>query len=203
MKNKIIGLVICIMLFIYFFGGVIYNFVLDKSKDNIKEVKSSNTIKGFEYLLYDDDLDIYKKEFEVLKKNLESKDIDYKEYANSISKMFIIKLYSLSNLDNKYDIKAKEFVYPEARENFELNIINTLNKYVEDNSDGKRKQVLPTVSGIEIENIEETKFKISEEEYDAYKINLNIKYVKDLGYDEKAELIIVKSDKYLYIVEKN
>ena len=200
MKNKIIGLVICVMLFIYFFGGVIYNFVLDKPKDNIKEVKSSNTIKGFEYLLYDDDLDIYKKEFGILKKNLESKKIDYEEYANSISKMFIIKLYSLSNLDNKYDIKAKEFVYPDARENFEL---NTLNKYIEDNSDGKRKQVLPTVSDIEIENIEETKFKISEEEYDAYKINLNIKYVKDLGYDEKAELIIVKSDKYLYIVEKN
>lgn len=204
MKNKIIGLVVCIMLFIYFFGGVIYNFILDKpSKENIKEVKSSNTIKGYEYLLYDDDLDIYKNEFEVLKKNLESKKIDYEEYAKSISKMFLIKLYSLNNMDNKYDIKGTEFIYPEARENFELNIVNTLNKYVEDNSDGKRKQVLPTVSGIEIISFEETKFKISEEEYDAYKINLNIKYIKDLGYDEKAELIIVKSDKYLYIVEKN
>jgi len=204
MKNKIIGLVVCIMLFIYFFGGVIYNFILDKpSKENIKEIKSSNTIKGYEYLLYDDDLDIYKNEFEVLKKNLESKKIDYEEYAKSISKMFLIKLYSLNNMDNKYDIKGTEFIYPEARENFELNIVNTLNKYVEDNSDGKRKQVLPTVSGIEIISFEETKFKISEEEYDAYKINLNIKYIKDLGYDEKAELIIVKSDKYLYIVEKN
>ena len=30
------------MLFIYFFGGVIYNFVLDKPKDNIKEVHIQN-----------------------------------------------------------------------------------------------------------------------------------------------------------------
>ena len=28
-------------------------------------------------------------------------------------------------------------------------------------------------------------------------------YLKDLGYDKEAELIIIKSDRYLYIVEKN
>ena len=203
MKNKLIGLVICIVLFIYFFGGVIYNFVLDKPiKDKIV-VKSSNTIKGYEYLLYDDDLDIYKSEFNKLKKNLESKKIDYEEYAKSISKMFLIKLYSLDNLDNKYDIKATEFIYPDAIENFKLNVINTLNKYIEDNSEGNRKQNLPIVNSVEVNSFEEVKFEISEKEYDAYKINLNIEYNKDLGYDKKAELIIVKSDKYLYIVEKN
>lgn len=203
MKNKLIGLVICIVLFIYFFGGVIYNFVLDKPIKDKSEVKSSNTIKGYEYLLYDDDLDIYKSEFNKLKKNLESKKIDYEEYAKSISKMFLIKLYSLDNLDNKYDIKATEFIYPDATENFKLNVINTLNKYIEDNSEGNRKQELPIVNSVEVNSFEEVKFEISEKEYDAYKINLNIEYNKDLGYDKKAELIIVKSDKYLYIVEKN
>lgn len=203
MKNKLIGLVICIVLFIYFFGGVIYNFVLDKPIKDKSEVKSSNTIKGYEYLLYDDDLDIYKSEFNKLKKNLESKKIDYEEYAKSISKMFLIKLYSLDNLDNKYDIKATEFIYPDAIENFKLNVINTLNKYIEDNSEGNRKQELPIVNSVEVNSFEEVKFEISEKEYDAYKINLNIEYNKDLGYDKKAELIIVKSDKYLYIVEKN
>ena len=204
MKNKIIGLFFCIILFIYFLGGVFYNFVLDKpNKNNIKEVKSSNTIKGYEYLLYDDDLDIYTSEFELLKKNLESKEINYQEYANSISKMFIIKLYSLDNMDNKYDIKGTEFIYPNAIENFKLNVTNTLNKYIEDNSDGERKQLLPIVKNVEINGFNEIKYKIEEKEYDAYKINLSIKYIKDLGYDDKAELIIIKSDKYLYIVEKN
>jgi len=203
MKKKIIGLVICIILFVYFVGGVIYNFVLDKpSMDNIK-VKSSNTIKGYEYLLYSDDLDIYKNEFNKLKKNLENKDINYKEYANSISKMFLIKIYSLDNLDNKYDVKGIEFIYPDSVENFKLNITNTLNKYIEDNSEGDRKQELPIVEDVEVNNLEETVFEIGEVEYDAYKINANIKYIKDLGYDKEAELIIIKSDKYLYIVEKN
>ena len=62
MRHKIIGLVICFVLFIYFFGGVIYNFVLDKNNnDSQKVIKSSNTIKEYEYLLYDNDLEIYKK----------------------------------------------------------------------------------------------------------------------------------------------
>ena len=204
MKNKIIGLVICTILFIYFLGGVIYTFVLDKpNKENIKEIKSSNTIKGYEYLLYDDDLEIYKSEFNILKKNLESKEIDYEEYAKSISKMFLIKLYSLDNINNKYDIKGTEFIYPDAIENFKLNITNTLNKYIVDNSDGKRKQDLPIVKNVESNSIDEMKFKIGEKEYDAFKINLIIDYIEDLGYDKKAELIIVRSDKNLYIVEKN
>jgi len=204
MKKKIIGLVICIILFIYFFGGVIYNFVLDKPiKVNKNEVKSSNTIKGYEYLLYDDDLDIYKNEFNILKKNLEGKKIDYEEYAKSISKMFLIKLYSLGNIDNKYDIKGTEFIYLDALENFKLNVLNTLNKYIEDNSEGNRKQELPIVNNVKVNSFEEIKFDINEEEYDAYKVKLIIEYKKDLGYDKEAELIIVKRDKYLYIVEKN
>ena len=203
MKSKVIGLVICIILFTYFLGGIIYNFVLDKPINNIKEIKTSNTIKGYEYLLYDDDLDIYKTEFNKLKKNLESKKINFEEYAKSISKMFLIKLYSLGNLDNKYDVNTTEFIYPDVIENFKLNVVNTLNKYIEDNSEGKRKQDLPIVNNVILNSFEETKFEISEKEYDAYKINLNIEYNEDLGYDKKAELIIIKSDRYLYIVEKN
>jgi len=203
MKKKIIGLAICILLFIYFFGGVIYNFVLDKPRKEDIQVNSSNTIKGYEYLLFEDDLDIYKSEFKILKKNLENKNINYEEYAKSISKMFLMKLYSLDKLDNKYDINSTEFIHPDAIENFKLNILNTLNKYIEDNSDGNRKQILPIVSKVEVNCFEEIRFDIGEDEYDAYKVNLKIDYIKDLGYDKKAELIIIKSDKYLYIVEKN
>ena len=203
MKKKIFGLVICTLLFIYFVGGVIYNLVLDKDINDKNEIKTSNTIKGYDYLLYEDDLDIYVSEFDNLKKNLEGKEVNYKEYAYSISKMFLIKIYSLDNVDNKYDVKGTEFIYPDARENFKLNITNTLNKYIEDNSDNDRKQDLPIVKSVNILRDEEITFKIGEEEYDAYKIETEIEYEKNLEYDEKAELIIVKKDKYLYIVEKN
>ena len=202
MKKKI-GLVICVILFIYFIGGILYNFFLKGLLNKDEIVITSNTIKNYEYLLYDDDIDIYKTEYNNLKKNLESINIDYEEYAKSISKMFLIKLYSLDNLVNKYDINTIEFIYPNAVENFKLNILNTLNKYIEDNSEGNRKQELPIVKKVNVGSIDEINYKIGDIEYDAYKINASIEYVKDLGYDNKAELIIVKSDKYLYIVEKN
>lgn len=202
-KSKIIGLVLCSILFIYFIGGIIYNLIDRDNKSNNKKLDNSIVIKGFDYILYDSDLQIYKDEFKILKSNLESKEINYKDYAYSISKMFIIDLYSLNNKLNKYDVGGIDFVYPEARDNFRLNVENTLNKYIKDNSDGDRKQELPEVKNVVINSDEEIKFTIGEDEFNAYKIKLGIEYVKDLEYDKEAELIIVRSDKYLYVVEKN
>ena len=202
-KSKIIGLVLCSLLFLYFIGGIIYNIAFKDNKANKKKQDNSVVIKGFDYILYDSDLEIYKDEFKILKLNLESDEINYKDYAYSISKMFIIDLYSLDNKINKYDVGGIDFVYPDAKDNFRLNVENTLNKYIKDNSDGDRTQELPLVSNVSVVSDDEIKFKIGEKEYDAYKIKLSIEYAKDLKYDKEAELIIVKCDKYLYIVEKN
>ena len=200
MKRKI-ALVVCSILFIYFIGGVVYSFI---RKENvfIKHVDNKETIKGFNYVLLDKDLDIYKSEFKKLKTNLESKDINYKDYAESISKMFIIDLYSLNEKENMYDIGGSEFIYPDNVENYNLNVENTLYKYMEDKNNGKRTQELPTVKNVVINSNEETKYKIGDTEYDGYKINLDIEYIKDLEYDKSAEITLIKKDKYLYIVEK-
>ena len=117
--------------------------------------------------------------------------------------MFLIDLYNLSGKKNMYDVGGVEFVYPDNVDNYKLNVTNTLYKYMIDNSDGKREQVLPTVSGVNVTSDEETTFKIKDEEYDGYKLNLEISYVEDLGYDKVVELILVRKDKYLYVVEKN
>ena len=203
-KSKIILIVICVFIFIYLIGGVSYPYLKKKYGNTTKkEIKSTAQIKGFNYLLYDNDPIIYKNEFKLLKSNLESKKINYEEYAKSISKMFIIDLYNLNGKKNMYDIGGVEFVYPDAVENYKLNVTNTLYKYMKDNTDGKRKQELPIVKNVEINNFEDTKFTIGEEEFDGYKIKLNIEYEKDLGYDKEAEVIIVKKDKYLYVVEKD
>ena len=204
MKKKKIGIVVCSILLIYFLGGIFYNIFVDRSDTKKKNnVNNSVQIKGFEYLSNDSDTDLFKNEFKKLKKNLESSNINYNEYALSISKMFIIDLYTLNNKNNMYDVGGVQFVYPEARDNFKLNVENTLYKYMEDNSDGKREQDLPEVSGVEVTSDEVYEYTIGEEKYEGYKINLDISYVKDLEYDAKAELILVKVDKYLYIVEKN
>lgn len=204
-KNKKFWLIICSIALLYFIGGIVY-INLDRNSSSVKNNKNVDkgiSIKGFDYILYEDDIDIYKDEFKKLKKNLESSNINYTEYAESISKMFVMDLYSLEAKKNMYDVGGVQFVYPDIRDNYKLNVTNALYKYMKDNSDGKREQDLPMVKSVSIKNEDETKYKIGEEEFDGYKINLDIEYVKDLEYDKSAEIILVKKDKYLYIVEKN
>ncbi len=204
-KNKNFWLIICSIALLYFIGGIVY-VNLDRDSGNVKNNKNLDkgiSIKGFDYILYEDDIDIYKDEFKKLKKNLESSNVNYTEYAESISKMFVMDLYSLKVKKNMYDVGGVQFVYPDIRDNYKLNVTNTLYKYMKDNSDGKREQDLPMVKSVSIKNEDETKYKIGEEEFDGYKINLDIEYVKDLEYDKSAEIVLVKKDKYLYIVEKN
>ena len=204
-KNKKFWLIISSIALLYFIGGIVY-INLDRDSGNVKNNKNLDkgiSIKGFDYILYEDDIDIYKDEFKKLKKNLESSNINYTEYAESISKMLVMDLYSLEAKKNMYDVGGVQFVYPDIRDNYKLNVTNTLYKYMKDNSDGKREQDLPMVKSVSIKNEDETKYKIGEEEFDGYKINLDIEYVKDLEYDKSAEIILVKKDKYLYIVEKN
>lgn len=204
MKKKKIGIIICSILLIYFVGGIVYNIIGGKSDTKkSSSVNNSIQIKGFEYLCDEDDSELFKSEFKKLKKNLESSNINYNEYALSISKMFIIDLYTLNDKNNMYDVGGVQFVYPDARENYKLNVENTLYKYMEDNSDGKRKQNLPEVSEVTVTSDDVYEYTIGEEKYDGYKINLDISYVEDLEYDKTAELILVRVDKYLYIVEKN
>lgn len=203
-KNKNFWLIICSIALLYFIGGIVYvNLDRGISVKNNKNVDKGISIKGFDYILYEDDIDIYKDEFKKLKKNLESSNVNYTEYAESISKMFVMDLYSLKVKKNMYDVGGVQFVYPDIRDNYKLNVTNTLYKYMKDNSDGKREQDLPMVKNVSIKNEDETKYKIGEEEFDGYKINLDIEYVKDLEYDKSAEIVLVKKDKYLYIVEKN
>lgn len=204
MKKKKIAIIICIILFIYFLGGIIYNLInINNKNDNDTEIKIGNTIKNYNYILYENDLELYKNEFNNLKKILENDEIDYKEYAISISKMFLIDLYNLDNKKNKYDVGGTEFIYPDSLENYKLNVENTLYKYIVDNSNNDRTQELPIVKNVISNSIEETKYEINEIEYDAYKLSLTIEYEKDLEYDTECEIIIIKKDKNLYIVEKN
>lgn len=205
MRKKKIGLVLCIILLIYFVGGIIYNLsgTNKQKKNNESNVNIGIQIKDYDYICLEDEIDIYKNEFKILKDNLESDNIDYQEYAKSVAKMFIIDLYNLKSKKNMYDVGGVEFIYPDALENYKLNVENTLYKYMEDINDGKRKQELPEVSKVEITNSEEIEYTIGEEIYNGYKVNIDIIYIKDLEYDKQAEVILVKSDKYLYVVEKN
>lgn len=207
-KGGKIGLFIAIVLVVLIIAcivGIIYYNKNNKTEEPTKEVKILNSIEEYGITLSDMDSLLYKEEYEALKKNLLADRINYKEYAESIAKIFIIDLYTLSTKLNKFDVGGSEVVYPPILENYKVNVEDTLYKYLEDNSKGDRTQQLPKVKSIKVVSTKEEKYKITSEEktYDGYKIVLKWDYEKDLGYDTEATLNIINVDNKLYVVEKN
>ena len=205
-KKKIITFISIVLIVVLVVGIFIY-FYLNKNKEEVvdtKEVTILNSIDEYGITLSDVDTELYKTEYESLKKNIDSGKIDMEEYAKSVAKLFIIDLYTLNNKINKYDVGGAEVVYPNIVDNYRLNVEDTLYKYMEDNSKGNRKQQLPEVKSIKVDSIKSDKYTIKSEDktYSAYKVELSWTYVKDLNYDDEATLMIINSDDKLYVVEK-
>lgn len=201
MKKKVI-LFFCILIFVYAAGGTIYYIATREKKDDKPIVTNKDTIKGYDYTLKSNATKLYEDEFKALKVNLEG-DINYDEYAVSVAKLFVIDLYTINNKINKYDTGGASFVYPDGRDNYKLNVQDTIYKYVEDNTNGKRTQNLPEVSSVIVKDSKKDTYKIGDNSFEAYKINLEWSYVQDLGYDKTGEIILIKKDKNIYVVEKN
>ena len=201
MKKKVI-LFLCILIFVYAAGGTIYYIATREKKDDKPIVTNKDTIKGYDYALKSNATKLYEDEFKTLKANLEG-DINYDEYAVSVAKLFVIDLYTINNKINKYDTGGASFVYPDGRDNYKLNVQDTIYKYVEDNTNGKRTQNLPEVSSVIVKDSKKDTYKIGDNSFEAYKINLEWSYVQDLGYDKTGEIILIKKDKNIYVVEKN
>lgn len=193
-------LIILFMILIYSVGGIYYIEYVYKD-NNEPVVKNLAEIEGYPYSLKSNACKLYKDEFNILKDNLENK-YNEEEYIKSISKLYIIDLYSLKNKLNKYDINV-DFIYPDIVSNYRLNIENTLYKYLENNSDGNRNQELPVVSNVIIDEILDEKYSLNKENVPCKKVKVTIEYENDLGYDKSGTITLVKQDKYYYIVEYN
>ena len=193
-------LIILFMILIYSVGGIYYIEYVYKD-NNEPVVKNLSEIEGYPYSLKSNASKLYIDEFNILKDNLEN-NYNEEEYIKSISKLYIIDLYSLKNKLNKYDINV-DFIYPDIVSNYRLNIENTLYKYLENNSDGNRNQELPVVSNVIIDEILDEKYSLNKENFPCKKVKVTIEYENDLGYDKSGTITLVKQDKYYYIVEYN
>lgn len=198
-KSKIVLIILIIVILLA--GGFLITKKILKHEDKNETIKVLDNIADFGYTLDDRDTDIMKNEFNELKKILKEKDIDYGKYAEEIAKLFVIDLFTLNNKINKYDVGSFEYVYPDNVNNFKVNVEDTIYKHMENNSKGKRSQILPIVKNVLVEKVEDTKFKIGDKEMDGYKVKLNWDYERDLGYDKKATITLVKTDNKLYVVE--
>ena len=199
-KYKRILIIILIVVLLAIISFVIYKILLNnKTEEEVVNVVDS--ISEYGYNLDDRDTELMKSTYEELKNILNSDEIDYELYASALAKLFVIDLFTMDNKINKYDVGGSEYVYPDALENFKLNVEDTLYKHMENNSSGKRKQELPEVSSIEVLSNETDEYTIGENSFDSYIVNLSWQYVSDLGYDNNALITLINLDNKLYVVE--
>ena len=105
-----------------------------------------DSIKGYNYVLYEDSTELYKTLYYELKEVLEAEVIDEAKYAEIVSKMFVVDFYTLNTKVTNQDVGGLEFIYSDNKENFKLKASDTLYKYIESNVYGDRTQKLPEVS---------------------------------------------------------
>jgi len=191
--KKIMGIIILLLIVVI---GIYAVLIVLPNRNKDIEVKETDKIK-YGYIQYSRDTKLYKEIFNELKNELNNDSIDYKKYAENISKLFVVDLYTLNNKNSKEDVGGVQYLKEELKKNFILNASNTMYKYV-----GREDITLPEVSSIELVNITEGKYSISNVEYNSYEVNLKWEYKKDLGYDKEGKIIVIKDGEQLYIVEK-
>ncbi len=195
-KGKILFIIILIIVLCIggFFG---YTKFYKKNPDEVKIIKK---ITKYNYKLGDNKSELYKKYFNELEDVLENEEVDYEEYAKVASKLFITDFYTLNNKKSKNDIGGLDFIKDSMKDNFIDQARNTFYRYIKINS---KEQSLPEVSEVTNVSVEKTSFTYSDETIDenAYKVSITWGYVEDLGYESEANIILVKDDIKLYIVE--
>lgn len=198
-KYKILLIVIIILIIVIIAAIIAFKFL--KGSEPAEPVKVVDSIDNFDYTLDDRDTELMKNTYNELKTVLSSDEIDYEKYAEILSKLFVIDLFTMDNKVNRYDVGSTEYVYPDSVDNFKTNVEDTIYKSMENNSDGKRKQDLPEVSSIDNTSVETSTFTIGEEEHESFVVNINWSYVSDLGYDDNATITLIELNEKLYVVE--
>lgn len=190
-------LLICISLLMY------KKFIYDKKEVKEPTVYSSiiDKMDAYGYTLDDRDGKLFKEKYYELKSILDTDEINDEEYAKKLAELFVIDLLTIQNKVNKYDVGGLEYLYDQEREMFKNKVMDTLYDYVEDNSYGTREQELPIVDATTVTNIEKTTYKIEEKTLDAYEVSLEISYEKEMDYDKKVIITLVKEENKLYIVQ--
>lgn len=197
-KNKTIIFLIIVIIIIG-----IYIFISNKPKQKpTQQVEVVDSIDNFEYELNDNETKYYKDLFNALKELLNDENYDEEKYAELVGKLFLADFYDLDSKIMKSDVGGTQFVHEPYREDFEKGATDALYKYVESNVYGDRKQSLPIVKEVTVDNIETNTFKYNDEvDNNAYYLTMNITYTKDLGYPNKVDLILIHNNEKLEIAK--
>ena len=199
-KKKITIFAVILIVIIAAVAATIFFLNSNKKDDNTIKVESVDKIEGYDYTLSSNATKYYKSLFKELKAVLESDDIDEAKYADLVVKLFVADFYNLDNKVNKNDIGGVQFVYKDFREDFKKLAANSIYKTVENNVYGDRDQDLPIVTNVSTEKKDSESFKYSDKSDDkAYKINFEVEYKTDLGYQKTGSLTLIHNDKKLEV----
>lgn len=193
-KLKVVLITLLIILLLAGGGFAVWKFVFDKEEKVVQEIKEIDNLKDYGYTLVDKDSKYFKYEFGTLKEIINEKEIDTKEYAIQVAKMFTIDLYTMSTKVNKYDIGGVEYYHVTKKSMFEQKVMDTLYASLLDNTFGDRKQELPEVSEVSVVSCKEGTFTLGESSVDSYVVVMDIAYVKNLGYDKKVSVVVVQEN---------
>ena len=173
-----------------------------KGKGNSNQVQVLNEIKDYGYKLEETDSKYFKTLFNQLKKLLEENEtVDEEAYASLVSQLFITDFYSLDASINKNDIGGRQFVYSKFEETFLKLAKGSVYKYVENNTYGKRKQDLPSITNVEVTDIKKGTYKSDSgvEDEEAFDVSLKVTYKEDLGYPTVINLTLIHEDNKLVV----
>ena len=195
------SIVIVLLVVLGFFIKDIYSDLLASSAS---EVEVLSTIDEYGYYLNENDSDYFNSVYKELEKELNNEEIDESNYAELISKLFVIDFYSINYAVNKNDVGGKQFIYSNYIDNFVNAAKDSIYSTVENNIYGDRNQELPIVKNVEITSVEQDLFEtddVSDEE--AYYVDITITYEKDLSYPTTVSLVIVHNNDKLEIAKVN
>ena len=195
------GLIVILILILAILATYVLSHFVFNIKKNNSFSKVVDKISRYDYTLDERDSKLMRKKFKELKKVLKSDDVNYEEYAKLLAQMYIIDLYDINNKVNKYDVPCLEYVYKSEQDKFKKMIKTQFYSQLIDNSDGDRKQELPQVKSIEVVKFESAKIEVNDKKQDGYVVTLSWEYDKDLGFDKKSEVSLVRDDNKLYVVK--
>lgn len=201
-KNKLFYFVmISLILVVIIIIGVKFTLeFLVKDDKNVVTKKELDSLELYGYTLDDYDSDLYKEYFNDLKNTLNSKEVNYEDYAKEIVKLFVSDFYTLDNKLTSSDIGGVEFIPSDMVENFKMHAGDTMYNHVKTNIYGDRVQKLPIVKSVEVTNIENITYTYKDKEYSAYKVSARWEYQEDLGYKNNEIFTLIKDNNKLYIV---
>lgn len=196
--GKVILYIFIVLLAVGVLGGTGYfvykSLAKDESKKKVVENVVLDSLDEYGYSLSDNDTDLFKGEYNILKDILNADKINEKDFATQVAKLFVIDLYTMTTKANKLDIGGSEYFYINKVSMFEKKAMDTLYSNLLDNTYGDRKQELPEVSGVEVVSTDPMKYSVDGVVKDGYLVKLKWTYKVDMGYDTQGSVVLCKED---------